>query len=150
MIQISGVGEIVAKFDTGNGSLSCSMTYDEMDIDHKAKTVKWKLGKNEFTNKIIGYANAEVGDQIHERPIIEMDVVFAGKTYKDVHISLVDRKDKSTKFLVNRKFMERIGCSVSPMKTFVVSSSPEGYVPGEAKGKPHAGIVFKEDETKRK
>jgi ribosomal protein S6--L-glutamate ligase len=150
MIQIPGLGQLVAKFDTGNGSLSCSMTYDEMDIDHKAKRVKWKLGKNEFTNKIIGYANAEVGDQIHERPIIELDVVFAGKTYKDVHISLVDRKDKSTKFLVNRKFMERIGCSVSPMKTFVVSSSPEGYSAGESKGKPHAGILFEEDIPKKK
>jgi ribosomal protein S6--L-glutamate ligase len=150
MIQVSGVGEIVAKFDTGNGSLSCSMTYDEMDIDHKGKKVKWKIGDSEFVNKIIGYANAEVGNEVHERPIIELDIVFAGKTYKDVHISLVDRKDKSTKFLVNRKFMERIGCSVSPMKTFVVTSSPEGYIAGDAKGKPHAGIIFKKDEPKRK
>jgi ribosomal protein S6--L-glutamate ligase len=142
MIQIPEIGQLVAKFDTGNGSLSCSLTYDEIDINHKEKQVKWKLGDRKFTNKIIGYANAEVGDQVHERPVIELDIVFAGKTYKAVHVSLVDRKDKSTKFLVNRKFMERIGCSVNPMKTFVVSSSPDGYSPAEAKGKPHLGIIF--------
>jgi ribosomal protein S6--L-glutamate ligase len=145
MIQVPGVGQIVAKFDTGNGALSCSMTYDEMEIDHKKKTVKWKLGDSEFENKIIDYSNAEVGDDVHERPIIEIDIVFAGKTYKKVHVSLVDRKDKSTKFLVNRKFMERIGCNVSPMKTFIVTSSPEGYMAGESKGKPHAGIIFEKD-----
>ncbi len=142
MIQIPGIGEIVAKFDTGNGAMSCSMTYDEMEIDHKNKQVKWKIGDREFSNKIIDYSNAEVGDDVHERPIIEIDIMFAGKTYRKVHVSLVDRKDKSTKFLVNRNFMERIGCSVNPMKTFVVTSAPDGYSAGDAKGKPHLGIIF--------
>ena len=142
MIQVPGIGEIVAKFDTGNGAMSCSMTYDEMEIDHKNKQVKWKIGNREFSNNIIDYSNAEVGDDVHERPIIEIDIMFAGKTYRKVHVSLVDRKDKSTKFLVNRKFMERIGCSVNPMKTFVVTSAPDGYSAGDAKGKPHLGIIF--------
>jgi ribosomal protein S6--L-glutamate ligase len=150
ILQVAGVGQMVSKFDTGNGSLSCSMTYDEMEIDGKAKIVKWKIGGMEFENKILGYANPEVGDTVHERPIIGLDVIFAGKTYKDVHVSLVDRKDKSTKFLVNRKFMERIGCSVSPMKTFVVTSAPEGYSPVDSKGKPHSGIVFEKDLNKKK
>ena len=145
IVQVPGVGQIVAKFDTGNGSLSCSMTYDEMNVDNKTKKVKWKLGDFEFENRIIGYSNAEVGNDIHERPIVEIDVIFAGKTYKDVHVSLVDRKDKSTKFLVNRKFMERIGCSVNPMKTFIITSAPEGYSAGESKGKPHSGIIFEKD-----
>jgi ribosomal protein S6--L-glutamate ligase len=109
LIQVSGIGQMVAKFDTGNGSLSCSMTYDEMNIDHKAKTVKWKLGKNEFENKIIGYANAEVGDEVHERPIIGMDIVFAGKTYKDVHISLVDiKQEKAKENLMQVSFLNTI------------------------------------------
>ena len=71
-----------------------------------------------------------------------MDIVFAGKTYKDVHISLVDRKDKSTKFLANRKFMERVGCSVNPYKTFVLTSFDEEYAPLDAKGNNHSGIKF--------
>jgi ribosomal protein S6--L-glutamate ligase len=145
VIQVKGIGDIVAKFDTGNGSLSCSMTYDKMKVSDDKKSVEWELGGNKFTNKIIEWTNTEVGNEVHERPIIEMDVQFAGKTYKAVHISLVDRKDKSTKFLVNRKFMERIGCSVSPTKTFIVTSFDDEYSAGDSKGIAHAGIKFIKD-----
>lgn len=142
VIHIEGIGDIIAKFDTGNGSLSCSLTYDEMKISDDKKEVDWELGGKKFKNKIIQWANTEVGNDTFNRPIIELTIQFVGKTYKDVHVSLVDRKDKSTKFLVNRKFMERIGCSVSPTKTFVVTSFDEEYSPGDAKGDPHAGIKF--------
>jgi hypothetical protein len=45
--------------------------------------------------------------------------------------------------------MERIGCSVSPYKTFVITSFDGEYRAGEAKGNPHAGIKF-ESEKKTK
>lgn len=142
VIHIPNLGDVVAKFDTGNGSLSSSLTFDKMEISKDEKSVKWELGGKKFENKIIGWANAEVGTEIQERPIIEIEIQFNGKTYKDVHVSLVDRKNKSTKFLVNRKFMERIGCAVSPNKTFVVTSFDGEYSAGDAKGKPHDGIKF--------
>jgi len=149
VVTVPGVGDIVAKFDTGNGSLSCSMTYDKAKLSDDEKSVDWELGGKKFTHKVVGFANAEVGDQHHRRPIIEMDIAFGGKTYKDVSVSLVDRKEKSTKFLANRKFMERLGCSVSPYKTFMVTSFDGEYRAGEAKGDNHAGIKF-EDEKKTK
>lgn len=142
VVNIPGIGDVVAKFDTGNGSLSSSLTFDKMEISKDKKTVKWELGGNKFENKIIEWGNAEVGTEIQERPIIELEIKFNGKTYKDVHISLVDRKNKSTKFLVNRKFMERIGCAVSPNKTFVVTSFDGEYSAGDSKGVAHAGIKF--------
>lgn len=145
VIHIPGIGDIVSKFDTGNGSLSSSLTYDKMEIAKDKKSVKWELGGKSFENKIIEWGNAEVGNEVHERPIIELDIQFNGKTYKAVHVSLVDRKEKSTKFLANRKFMERIGCSVSPTKTFIVTSFDGEYSAGDAKGDPHAGIIFQKD-----
>jgi ribosomal protein S6--L-glutamate ligase len=150
VVTIPGVGDIVGKFDTGNGSMSCSMTYDKAKLSEDEKTVDWELGGKSYTNKVIGFANAEVGDQHHRRPIIELDISFGGKTYKAVHVSLVDRKEKSTKFLANRKFMERIGCSVSPYKTFVVTSFDGEYRAGEAKGNPHAGIKFESEKKETK
>lgn len=142
VLTVLGVGDMVAKFDTGNGSSSCSMTYDKAKLSDDEKTVEWEIGGKKFTSKVVGFANAEVGHVVQRRPIIEMDVAFAGKTYKDVHISLVDRKEKSTKFLVNRKFMERIGCAVSPYKTFVMTSFDGEYSASDAKGDNHAGIKF--------
>ena len=148
VIHVPEIGDIVAKFDTGNGSMSCSMTYDTAEVSQDRKTVNWTLGKYKGTNKIIDWSYAEVGDSVKKRPIIEITIMFAGKTYRDVHVSLVDRKDKSTKFLANRKFMERIGCSVSPNKTFVVTSFDGEYRAGEAKGKAHMGIKFIEEDKK--
>lgn len=147
VITIPGIGDVVAKFDTGNGSLSCSMTYDKMETSKDGKTCNWELNGKKYVHQIIGISNAEVGNDIDERVIIEMDIAFAGKTYKEVQVSLVNRTDKSTKFLVNRKFMERIGCSVSPYKTFVVTSFDGEYHPGEAKGSAHAGIKFENKKT---
>jgi hypothetical protein len=150
VIQIPNIGDVVAKFDTGNGSLSCTITYDKLDVNEKDKLVKWTLGKRDFESKFIGFTETEVGDTIEKRPVIEMDIQFAGKVYKKVAVALDDRSTKSTKFLVNRKFMERIGCSVDPMRTFVVTSFPEDYHGGEAKKDPHAGIIFEWDKKKTK
>lgn len=142
LVNIPGVGDLVAKFDTGNGSASCSMTYDTMKIEDK-EHISWSIGKNKFKNKIIGYSNSLIGDDVHERPMIEIDIMFAGKLYVDVPMSLVDREDKTTPFLVNRKFMERIGCSVNPTKTFMVTTSPKNYSVTDSQGDPHGGIKFK-------
>jgi ribosomal protein S6--L-glutamate ligase len=142
VITIPDIGDIVAKFDTGNGSLSCSLTYDKAELVDDDKFVEWELGGKKFKNKIHDIVFTEVGNEKDKRPVIYLDISFRGKLYKDVDVSLVDRKDKSTKFLVNRRFMERIGCSVSPFKTFVVTSFNEEYSAKESKGKPHAGIKF--------
>jgi hypothetical protein len=133
---------MVAKFDTGNGSASSSITYDEIDVDEKKKIVSWKLGNKSFKNKLIGYSSPEVGDSVQKRPVIEIDIIFAGRLYKNVNISLVDRTEKSTKFLANRGFMERIGCIVDPGKTFILTEAPVNYNPSESKGKNHHGIEF--------
>ena len=142
VITIPGIGDVVAKFDTGNGSLSSSLTYDKMEVSKDKKTVQWSIGKKTFKSKIIGSSVTEVGTEKHDRVIIQLDVEFCGKMYKAVDVSLVDRTDKSTKFLVNRKFMERIGCSVSPSKTFIVTSFDGDYHAGEAKGDNHSGLKF--------
>jgi ribosomal protein S6--L-glutamate ligase len=142
VVQVPGIGEFVAKFDTGNGAISCSMTYDKMEVSDNKKTVEWSINGKHFTSKVVGISNAEVGPNVHERPIIEMDVVFLGKRYKNVLVSLVDRTDKSTKFLVNRKFMEILGVSINPYKTFTCSSFDGEYNPREAKGNNHMGIKF--------
>jgi ribosomal protein S6--L-glutamate ligase len=142
VITIPEIGDIVAKFDTGNGSMSCCLTYDKAKLEDGDKFVDWELGGKKFRNKVFGFSNAEVGHDVHERPIILLDVSFGGKMYKEVEVSLVDRKEKSTKFLVNRKFMERIGCAVSPYKTFVNTSFDGEYSASKSKGDPHGGIKF--------
>lgn len=140
-VGISGLGTVVAKFDTGNGAKSCTVHADKME--EKDGKLYWSVGGKNFINDIIGYSEAEVGRDIHTRPIIEMDVVFKGTTIPSVKISPSDRTDKSTPFLVNRGLMRRMGVIVNPYKAFVVTSEPDDkYSAGGSKGIPHAGIEF--------
>jgi ribosomal protein S6--L-glutamate ligase len=140
-INIPGVGYVVAKFDTGNGAKSCSLQADT--IEEKDGKLIWSIGKKKFVNDIVGYSDAEVGRDVHTRPIIELDIVFDGVTVPSVMISPVDRTDKSTPFLVNRALMRRMGLIVNPHKAFVVSNEPDDkYSVKHAKGEPHAGIEF--------
>ena len=142
IIKIPGLGEFVCKFDTGNGSKSSSITYDKMEVSDDENYIEWELGGKKFKNEIIDVANTEVGDEVDTRYIINLDLVFRGRLYKDIDVALVDRKSKSTKFLANRYLMNRIGCAVSPSKVFVVTDLPEGYDAMKAKNKPHSGINF--------
>lgn len=143
VVSIEGIGDLVSKFDTGNGAVACTLTHDKIEISKDEKKVKWELGKKKFENDIIDFSEPEVGDVKHRRPVIELDIMFAGKTYRSVPVSLDDRTNKSTPFLVNRSFMERIGCSVNPYKTFMSTSFDGEYSVLDSKEDNHGGIKFK-------
>ena len=140
-LNVPKIGDIIAKFDTGNGSKSCTIHADK--VEEKGGKVHWSIGGKKFINPIVGHSEAEIGTKKHKRPMIEMDILFNGALVPNVLISPDDRTDKSTPFLVNREFMRMIGLSVNPNKAFVVTNNPEDkFSLKNAKGNPHAGIRF--------
>lgn len=140
-VKVNGLGTLVAKFDTGNGAKSCTVHADK--IEEKDGKLYWSVGKKNFVNDIIGYSQAEVGQEVFNRPIIQMDLEFNGVTVPSVKISPSNRTEKSTPFLVNRGLMRRLGVIVNPHKAFVVTDEPEDkYKVGASKGVAHAGIKF--------
>lgn len=148
-IKIPGIGEMIAKFDTGNGAKSCTIHADK--IEKKGGKLIWSIGNKEFTSDIMGYSMAEVGPDIDKRPIIHLDIEFNSVRVKNVRVSPVDRTEKSTPFLVNRAFMRRLGLIVNPHKAFLATNEPKDeYSPGGSKGEPHAGILFKESKKNKK
>jgi ribosomal protein S6--L-glutamate ligase len=142
VITVEGIGDMVAKFDTGNGSEASSMTYDKAELSPDKKFVMWELGNKKFKSKFIGIDDAEVGNSIDKRLIIELDITFLGKTYRNIPVSLADRRNKATKFLVNRKFMSIIGCAISPYKTFMCTTFDGEYNPTSNKTDIYKGIKF--------
>ena len=143
IITIPKVGEMVAKFDTGNGSKACSMHAE--NIETKGDFLHWELKGKKFKSKIVNVSSTEVGEKIEERPYVYLDIEFAGKIIKDVAVAPVDRTPKSTPFLANRKFMERLGIIVNPDKAFVITQFDGDYDALDSKGKKYAGIVFNEN-----
>ena len=141
VVDVDGIGSFVAKFDSGNGAKSSSMHADHME--EKDGKVHWEIGGKKYSAPVIGYSHAEVGDDVHKRPIIEIDITFNGMKYPNMHFSLVDRTEKSTPMLINRKMMEKMGLVVNPQKTFVQTYFDGEYSVEKANGEKHHGIILK-------
>lgn len=139
MIGIPGFGTMVAKFDTGNGSKSCSIHADS--VEEKGNKIIWTIGNKKFVNDVVDYTSVEVGRDKHTRPVIEIDMMFNDILIPKVRVSPLTRTDKSTPFLANRRFMKRLGLIVNANKAFVLGSNPDkNFSPLKAKGDPEAGI----------
>jgi RimK family alpha-L-glutamate ligase len=126
-IEIQGVGDVVANFDTGN-SARCIIHTDEYDV--KGKEVIWKSYGKTYKHKLVKMGKWERGAlnaQVIERPIISFDVMFNGRLYKDVSFALDDRTEKTTKCLMNQDFMSRARVMVNPSRKFVVTESYEDF-----------------------
>jgi len=118
--------EIVAKFDTGNGSL-CVMHADKYDINEKNKTVTWSYNKKKFKHPYKKIKDVHVGgmrDYTEKRPIVELDIIFDGIIFKEIDFTL-DNRSKRTPILINRRFMRKANIMVNAAKSFVVTTKPE-------------------------
>jgi len=118
-IVIDGYGPVRAKFDTGNGTLASMFAVDKIDVDKE--TVNWEKDGKKFTSKLEGYSMATRMDMVDNRPIVNINLTFNNKFYKDVPIGLTTKDSRST-FLVNRDLMTRFKVNVNPNRKFVLSS----------------------------
>ena len=125
-VEIKGIGDRIAKFDTGNGSL-CVLHTDEYNIDKDKKIVTWGNGDKKFKHEYKNIKNVHVGglrNYKEDRPVIELDVLFDGVIYKDIDFTLDNRKGR-TEVLLNRRFMRKACVMVNPAKVFVLTTKPE-------------------------
>jgi ribosomal protein S6--L-glutamate ligase len=142
-LEIEGLGKVVGKFDTGNGTLCCCLHGDK--IERKGNTLHFEIGRKKFSKKIIG--ETDISGGIHTKgtekyPTVEMGIKFLDMEI-DAEVAILDRSHKSTPFLVNRKTMIQMNVSVNPDAKFIVTETPvEDFNQYKAKGKPHSGIKF--------
>lgn len=127
-IDIDGIGELHARFDTGNGAGSSSL--DAQDIKITGKKVTWKtMGKTMTGNKVNEVRmknNHDSEEKLDDkRVIVELDVEFEGVRYKDVLFNLNNRSHKTTPVLINKDFMIKSGSVVNPAKVYAVTNKPD-------------------------
>ena len=123
MMGIEGVGEIEAKFDTGNMVVN-SIHADNFDI--KNGKVTWTHGGKKFTNKVIDTVTVlqgAIAADKETRPMIELDIEFLGKKFPKRKFTLDDRSNKGTPVLVGVPFMKEFGFVVDPGKTFIKTAN---------------------------
>ena len=119
VVSIAPFGELEAKFDSGNSVLS---VLHAEDIDVQGKKITFTLqGKTITTNWIKSY-EVDTGGGSDERPVIKLDIDFAGSTYKDVMLGLNDRSEMGTDVLLNRFTMNRFNVMVNPARKHVITT----------------------------
>lgn len=107
-ILIKGVGEIIAKVDSGNGGYNVIHGEDltvQGDI-LTFKTVNKDGDDRRVSKKIKETINVNIGGgHIQERPVVELDVQFGGQDYKKILFSVTDRSGNDNKVLISKDFV---------------------------------------------
>ena len=117
-ITVDGVGKLKAKIDTGNGTVNA---IGATDIKKEGKSVSFKILGKKFTKPIIQTQNINIGSGVDEdRYIVEFDVKFGRKEYKNIRFNLADRTENNYLVLVGKSFLEKLNYSVNVAKTFTL------------------------------
>ena len=119
VVNIENFGEMVAKFDTGNPVLS---VLHAENIAIKGKKITFSLNGKTITTNLEKTYTVDTGGGEDERPVIKLDMEFAGTLYKDVMFGLNDRTEMGTDILLNRYTMNRFNVMVNPQRKYIVTT----------------------------
>jgi RimK family alpha-L-glutamate ligase len=128
-IEIDGIGQLHARFDTGNSSDSSSL--DAQDIKMDKDSISWVTNGKRLTSKKIkdvrmkSNTSSDEETDDNKRPVVSLDITFEGVNYNDVLFNLNDRSHKTTPVLINKDFMIRSGSVINPSKVYSVTSKPD-------------------------
>jgi hypothetical protein len=110
-IKIRGIGEYVAKVDSGNDAY-CVIHGDDIVISDNDVTFKTDKGVS-ITKPLIDTIEVNVGaDTLEKRPIVEFDIKIKGEVYKNVKFSIGNRKENDEKVLIGLKFLKPLNAII--------------------------------------
>ena len=119
VVNVEPFGEIIAKFDTGNPVLS---VLHAEDIKIKGKKITFSLNGKTITTDLVKTYTVDTGGGEDERPVIKLDMEFAGTLYKEGTFGLNDRTEMGTDVLLNRYTMNRFNVMVNPQRKYVITT----------------------------
>lgn len=104
-----------AKFDTGNGAYSSTLGCDALSID--GDDVYATIEGTEYKFKLHGKSHPIVGQVREERiTVLIPEIKIGTRRYINAEFALVDNREKSTKVLINRDLMSKMGYMINPSK----------------------------------
>ena len=130
-----------AKVDTGNSGYN-SIDAKDIKINEKAHTVTFKVNDKTITKPIISRIKIKRGgtEEREVRPVVVMDVEFAGREYKNVKFSLTNREHMEYKVLIGLRFLRQTGMQVDPKDMAAAKPEPKTeefvMIEGKAKASP--------------
>lgn len=109
----SNYTELEAKLDTGNGAKASTIGVDS--LEESGDNIIASLNSKKYVFKKHGTSKAKVGPVTEERvTVILPELKIGTRKLKDVEFALVDNRNKSTKVLLNRDVLSKLGYVVNP------------------------------------
>jgi len=118
VVSIKPFGELIAKFDTGNSVLS---VLHAEDIQINGKKISFTHNEKSITTNLIKTYEVQTGGGKDERPVVELEMSFAGSSYKFM-FGLDDRTELGTDILLNRFVMNKLNVMINPQKKYVITT----------------------------
>lgn len=120
VIEVVGLGKMKGKLDTGNTAYSAIICQDYYEKDGK---VKFDFNGKEYEFPVEKHVRIWHHGKSTERPVIKVDIIFNGKTYKDELVDLkisdlTGTKNYRSRMLICKKFMEKANIIIDPSKDF--------------------------------
>lgn len=107
-VLVKGIGEIIAKVDSGNGGYNVIHGEDLMQQGDILAflTVNKDGDERRVSKKIKTFIDVNIGGgHVQHRPVVELDVQIGGKDYKKIPFSVTNRKDNDNKILISKDFV---------------------------------------------
>lgn len=109
-VLIKGLGELSAKIDSGNGGYNVihGTDFHQQGSELMFTTVDGSGNEKKIQSKIIDTIDINMGGgNIESRPVIELDIKFAGEDYKKIPFSVSDRSTNTNPILISKGFVEK-------------------------------------------
>ena len=108
-VLIKGLGELSAKIDSGNGGYNVIHGTDFHQQGNELMFTTHDSFGHEKKMQATVVDTIEVnmgGGNIESRPVIELDIKFAGEDYKKIPFSVSDRSSNTNPILISKGFVE--------------------------------------------
>ena len=109
-VLIKGLGELSAKIDSGNGGYNVIHGTDFHQQGNELMFTTHDSFGHEKKMQATVIDTIEVnmgGGNIENRPVIELDIKFAGEDYKKIPFSVSDRSTNTNPILISKGFVEK-------------------------------------------
>ena len=129
VIEVVGLGKMKVKLDSGNSSL-CALIVQDFDEDKENKIVTFKFNGEKKTYDVVKHVRIWHHGTATVRPVIKLDLIFNGETYKDELVDLkisdlTGTRDYRSRMLLSKAFMTKANIVIDPSKEFNITYKKE-------------------------
>jgi hypothetical protein len=110
-IVINGVGEVLAKIDSGNEAHN---VLHGVDIQYNGDNITFNtINNKQLTLQKTGEIEINIGSgNIEKRPTVSLNFELKNQPYRDITFSIADRADNEQQVLIGEPFIRKINALI--------------------------------------